>query len=803
MSAGLYLNNKLTVDKGAVLAARGEHECEYAYGVYLMSPVASQPLYCGGEVYAVGAVRALSAAPTLRAGLTAGYSRSVSREIATVWDSTKEPASVLGGASSAALSVGISPKAYDCFVGGVRVTEENKSDVLGDGTVTYVPKAAAEDGGTLILNGLKLTEVDDGWPFYSELNIYDTIVPRMCGIASLYPLTIQANGSNRIRLSGEKWAGVHILRDTVIGGSGSLEIDMRNSSYHSAYLESQGDYSDTIDNCALNISTGLTVQDSVSLTAYGGESVNSFGARVTSAVTLKDTCRVSLTGGRGIVRSMGLYQKGGSSGLRMEGGRLEAFSGVVTGAANYTGSTFSYGVSVQGTAGIYMKSGAVLRGESRVSDKFSCGVYVTERVYVAEGATLTATGKNSTDAVCTIRGLYANKLEVYGTVTATVSDAYGSPVSGSTVDVVHIREQGTVDDGTLNATTAVTGALAISGPLALKNKATLNVSAKTAFDTAPDLSAHLYTTGTVCFISGGEQAYAANIDLLKCREAHLSSGAVRITFDKNNGWDEPEAVYIRKGGQLESLPTPTRTGWRFLGWYTARTGGRQVDLSTTYSADTALFAQWALVYDVVFYPENGWNPTGRQVCNGDPIGELPIPEPYEHHVFVGWYTERSGGKKVEADYIVREGLTLYAHWERDEFTVHFDGNGGSVPISSLEIKIGTPVGYLPVPKNGAIPFLGWYTEAVGGEKVTESMVVTKDCVLYAHWAGGGDGILGDVDRNGKVNTTDARLTLQIAAKKITGEGYNVPAGDVDGVPGISTTDARLILQYAAGKRETL
>lgn len=65
-----------------------------------------------------------------------------------------------------------------------------------------------------------------------------------------------------------------------------------------------------------------------------------------------------------------------------------------------------------------------------------------------------------------------------------------------------------------------------------------------------------------------------------------------------------------------------------------------------------------------------------------------------------------------------------------------------------------------------------------------------------------DYLLGDVDNNGKVNTTDARLTLQAAVQKIKLEDLNEVAewaADVDGNGKINTTDARLILQYAVQK----
>jgi len=65
------------------------------------------------------------------------------------------------------------------------------------------------------------------------------------------------------------------------------------------------------------------------------------------------------------------------------------------------------------------------------------------------------------------------------------------------------------------------------------------------------------------------------------------------------------------------------------------------------------------------------------------------------------------------------------------------------------------------------------------------------------------GLLGDVDGNGAVNSTDARLTLQYAVQKIDGEGLELGAADVDGSGAVNSTDARLILQYAVQKIDKL
>jgi len=58
---------------------------------------------------------------------------------------------------------------------------------------------------------------------------------------------------------------------------------------------------------------------------------------------------------------------------------------------------------------------------------------------------------------------------------------------------------------------------------------------------------------------------------------------------------------------------------------------------------------------------------------------------------------------------------------------------------------------------------------------------------------------GDVNGNGTVNSTDARLTLQYAVGKVIPATIDLTAADVDGNGKVDSTDARLILQYTVKK----
>ena len=65
-----------------------------------------------------------------------------------------------------------------------------------------------------------------------------------------------------------------------------------------------------------------------------------------------------------------------------------------------------------------------------------------------------------------------------------------------------------------------------------------------------------------------------------------------------------------------------------------------------------------------------------------------------------------------------------------KYTVTFDSQGGS-HVSSQTVKEGTTISF-PTPTRDGYKFLGWYTEADGGNKVS-SLTVTKNVTLYAHW----------------------------------------------------------------------
>lgn len=73
---------------------------------------------------------------------------------------------------------------------------------------------------------------------------------------------------------------------------------------------------------------------------------------------------------------------------------------------------------------------------------------------------------------------------------------------------------------------------------------------------------------------------------------HIAKDYYRVRFNTVEGTVTPEIKYILKNGTYGTLPTATREGYTFLGWYTAVNGGDKVDESKICTKNTTLYARW-------------------------------------------------------------------------------------------------------------------------------------------------------------------------------------------------------------------
>ena len=70
------------------------------------------------------------------------------------------------------------------------------------------------------------------------------------------------------------------------------------------------------------------------------------------------------------------------------------------------------------------------------------------------------------------------------------------------------------------------------------------------------------------------------------------------------------------------------------------------------------------------------------------------------------------------------------------YYAYFNANGGTVDIASKQLAYGGEYGELPVATRDGYTFLGWFSDATGGEQIIPDTIVTINYVenLYAHWS---------------------------------------------------------------------
>ena len=148
-----------------------------------------------------------------------------------------------------------------------------------------------------------------------------------------------------------------------------------------------------------------------------------------------------------------------------------------------------------------------------------------------------------------------------------------------------------------------------------------------------------------------------------------------VTFDPNGGRVSPASTAVTIGKTYGTLPTPTRTGYSFDGWYTKKTDGTNVTETTTVGTNppTTLYAHWTAEKYLVTLNANGGkiDTTSGQVSTksytatyGSKYNFLPTPTRTGGYSFDGWYTDQTNGTKVTSATTVTttKNHILYAHW---------------------------------------------------------------------------------------------------------------------------------------------
>ena len=144
---------------------------------------------------------------------------------------------------------------------------------------------------------------------------------------------------------------------------------------------------------------------------------------------------------------------------------------------------------------------------------------------------------------------------------------------------------------------------------------------------------------------------------------------------------------VANGTAYGTLPTATRTGYTFKGWYTAETGGTKVEDTTVMgTASTTIYAQWTPVTYTISYDLAGGsvataNPTRYTVETASFTLVNPTRTGY---TFAGW--TGSNGTTAQTTVTIAKGttgnLSYTATWTAKTYNVTKGANYGTVTVNT-------------------------------------------------------------------------------------------------------------------------
>ena len=180
---------------------------------------------------------------------------------------------------------------------------------------------------------------------------------------------------------------------------------------------------------------------------------------------------------------------------------------------------------------------------------------------------------------------------------------------------------------------------------------------------------------------------------------NTTENTFKVTFDANNGTiDGKESDSCTTTGSsctIKSLPIAKRDNYSFGGWGTSKTCTTGATTEIKLTGNATYYACWTEktnekvarnYYTVKFELDGGKFIDGRtsqvHITDDQSITYAPKTNPVkEGYVFDGWY---KGNEKYNLGGVVRENLTLTAHWKKTETNCTGVCNSGDVYEPSID-----------------------------------------------------------------------------------------------------------------------
>ena len=211
-----------------------------------------------------------------------------------------------------------------------------------------------------------------------------------------------------------------------------------------------------------------------------------------------------------------------------------------------------------------------------------------------------------------------------------------------------------------------------------------------------------------------------------------------ISFYSHGGVDV-DSIQKEYNSEIGTLPGTIKTDYIFDGWYTEEVGGTKVTSTTKVTGAMELHAHWLKSVTLATV-----SPESVEITKGT-TQSLIITNVEEEYTIT---SNDISVATVEGTTVTGVGagsttLTIKGNISKETITVNvvinaikydvtFNTHGG-VSVNPIKVEENEEIGTLPGTTKTDYIFDGWYTEEVGGTKVTSTTKVTGAMELHAHW----------------------------------------------------------------------
>jgi uncharacterized repeat protein (TIGR02543 family) len=244
--------------------------------------------------------------------------------------------------------------------------------------------------------------------------------------------------------------------------------------------------------------------------------------------------------------------------------------------------------------------------------------------------------------------------------------------------------------------------------------------------------------GLTTLVSGAQSPTA---DATLYAKWNVGTYTLTYTYNGATGGNSTVSSSFTIGGTAITLPSPTRTGYTFGGWYAEAGFTTLVSGAQSPTANATLFAKWDVGTYTLTYTYNGAtggnaNATASFTTGGTAI-TLPAPT-RTGYTFGGWFAEAGFTTLVSGVQSPTANATLFAKWNVGTYTLTYTYNGatgGNSTVSSSFTTEGTAI-TLPSPTRTGYNFGGWFSDAAFTTSVTGTQTPSANATLYAKWNNG-------------------------------------------------------------------